>query len=158
MTHAAAPRIRAATRADLETLVDFNAAMAWETERKRLDRAVLARGIAAVFEDPRRGFYLIAEAGGDAAGALLVTYEWSDWRCGDWWWIQSVYVQEAHRRTGVFKGLYASVEERARATPGVVGLRLYVEWENERAMRTYEALGMAQAHYHMYQRGFVALD
>jgi GNAT superfamily N-acetyltransferase len=152
------PRVRAATRDDVALLVEYNAAMAWETERKRLDRDVLARGIAAVFDDPRRGFYLVAEHRGEPAGALLVTYEWSDWRCGDWWWIQSVYVGEAHRRHGVFKQLYAAVEARARATPGVVGLRLYVEWENERAQQTYTALGMTQAHYHMYQRSFVTLD
>ena len=152
------PGVRAATRADLDTLVDYNVAMAWETESKRLDRAVLARGISAVFEDPRRGFYLVAERGGEPAGALLVTYEWSDWRCGDWWWIQSVYVAEAHRRAGVFKALYAEVEQRARACAGVVGLRLYVEWENARAQRTYASLGMTQAHYHMYQASFVALD
>ena len=158
MTTADTPQVRAATRADIDTLVDYNAAMAWETERKTLDRDTLARGIAAVFDDPRRGFYLVAERLGEPAGALLVTYEWSDWRCGDWWWIQSVYVREAHRRSGVFKRLYASVEDRARSTAGVVGLRLYVEWENERAQRTYEALGMAQAHYHMFQRSFVPLD
>ena len=87
MTTADAPQVRAATRADIDTLVDYNAAMAWETERKTLDRDTLARGIAAVFDDPRRGFYLVAELRGEPAGALLVTYEWSDWRGGDWWWI-----------------------------------------------------------------------
>ena len=152
------PTVRAATRADLDVLVEWNAAMAWETEQKRLDRAVLARGVDAVFDDPRRGFYLVAEHGGTRAGSLLVTYEWSDWRCGDWWWIQSVYVAEAHRRAGVFKALYAEVDRRARATAGVVGLRLYVEWENARAQRTYEMLGMQKAHYHLYQASYVALD
>jgi len=150
--------IRPATRADLDALADYNAAMAHETEQKKLDRAVLARGIAAVFEDPRRGFYLVAERGGERAGALLVTYEWSDWRCGDWWWIQSVYVTPSMRRAGVFRAIYAEVERRARTTPGVVGLRLYVEWENQRAQETYVALGMSQAHYHMFQRSFVPID
>lgn len=153
-----APAVRAATRADVSTLAGYNAAMAWETERKRLDPGILARGIAAVFDDPRRGFYLVADRGGGPAGALLVTYEWSDWRCGDWWWIQSVYVPEIHRRAGVFRALYAAVESRARATAGVVGLRLYVERENERAQRTYASLGMSQAHYEMYERSFVAID
>ncbi|HVF36096.1 MAG TPA: GNAT family N-acetyltransferase [Candidatus Saccharimonadia bacterium] len=150
--------VRDATRADIDTLVAYNAAMAWETEQKRLDPDVLARGIAAVFDDPGRGFYLVAELDGAPAGALLVTFEWSDWRCGDWWWIQSVFVPEAHRRAGVFRSLYGAVESRARARTDVVGLRLYVEWENERAQRTYTSLGMKQAHYHMYQRSFVALD
>lgn len=152
------PNVRAATRADLALLVDYNAAMAWETEHKRLDRDVLTRGIGAVFDDPRRGFYLVAELSSAPVGALLVTCEWSDWRCGDWWWIQSVYVAEPHRRTGVFRQLYGAVETRARATAGVIGLRLYVEWENQRAQQTYTSLGMTQAHYHMYQRSFVGLD
>lgn len=144
-------QIRPATRADLPALVDWNAAMARETEGKTLDRAVLARGVAAVFDEPRRGFYLVAERAGAAVGGLLVTYEWSDWRCGDFWWIQSVYVEPAARRGGVFRALYAEVERRARAA-GAAGLRLYVETENRRAQATYEGLGMARCHYFMYER------
>jgi GNAT superfamily N-acetyltransferase len=151
-------RIRAATRGDLEFLVGANAAMALETENKPLDRERLARGVAAVFADARRGFYRIAEHEGRAVGCLLVTFEWSDWRDGDWWWIQSVYVLPDARRLGVFRAMYAQVESDARATTGVIGLRLYVEWENERAQRTYAALGMTQEHYHMYARPFVALN
>jgi GNAT superfamily N-acetyltransferase len=148
MTAARLPiAIRAATRADIATLTDYNAALAWETERKRLDRATLERGIAALFDDPRRGRYWIAERGGRVQGALLITYEWSDWRCGDWWWIQSVYVAAEARRHGVFRALYAAVEARARATAGVVGLRLYVERDNRVAQQTYAALGMQDAHY-----------
>jgi len=151
-------RVRSATLEDLATLADYNAAMAWETERKRLDRDTLERGIAAVFEDPRRGYYLVAEHKGTPAGALLVTFEWSDWRNGDWWWIQSVYVAEHARRRGVFRALYREVERRSLATAGVVGLRLYVEWENTRAQATYASLGMQQAHYHMFQKSHVPLD
>lgn len=151
------PRVRPATRADIPVLVEFNAAMAWETERKQLDLARLARGIEGPFAQPGRGRYYVAELDGAVVGSLLVTYEWSDWRDGDWWWIQSVYVAEAARRRGVFRALYAEVERQARATRGVVGLRLYVEWENERAQETYRALGMAQCHYHMYERAFIEL-
>jgi GNAT superfamily N-acetyltransferase len=149
--------IRPATRADVGALVEFNQAMARETESKRLDAATLERGVVGVFDDPRRGFYLVAERGGALVGGLLITYEWSDWRCGDWWWFQSVYVREAARRGGVFRALYADVEARARAA-GAVGLRLYVEWDNTRAQATYAALGMTQSHYHCYQKSFVALD
>ncbi|MBL8300955.1 MAG: GNAT family N-acetyltransferase [Rhodanobacteraceae bacterium] len=149
--------IRAATLDDLAFLVDANAAMALETENKQLDRERLTRGVAAVFADARRGFYRIAEHRGRVVGSLLVTFEWSDWREGDWWWIQSVYVLPDARRHGVFRALYAQVESDARVTSGVIGLRLYVEWENARAQRTYAALGMAQEHYHMYARPFVAL-
>ncbi|WP_414717223.1 GNAT family N-acetyltransferase [Tahibacter sp.] len=150
-------RIRAATRGDIAFLVDANAAMALETEDKPLDRERLTRGVTSVFADARRGFYRIAEHEGRPVGCLLVTYEWSDWRDGDWWWIQSVYVMPDARRLGVFRAMYAQVEADARATAGVIGLRLYVEWENERAQRTYAALGMTQEHYHMFARPFVAL-
>ena len=149
--------IRDATRADIGFLVEANAGLALETEGKHLDRAVLARGVSGVFADPARGFYLVAERDGAAVGGLLVTREWSDWRDGDWWWIQSVYVAEAARRQGVFRALYAELEREARATPGVVGLRLYVERENQRAQGTYLALGMEQCHYRMYERAFIEL-
>ena len=146
--------IRAAERADIPFLVECNAAMASETEHKTLDRDVLTRGTQAVFDDPRRGFYLVAELEGERAGCLLITYEWSDWRNGDWWWFQSVYVTKAARRTGVFRALYADVERRARAA-GAVGMRLYVERDNERARQTYASLGMDEEPYKMLRRGFI---
>ncbi|HET9819076.1 MAG TPA: GNAT family N-acetyltransferase [Rhodanobacteraceae bacterium] len=145
--------IRAATVADIPFLVHCNAAMALETEHKTLDRTVLTRGTRAVFDDPRRGLYLIAERGAEPAGCLLVTYEWSDWRDGDWWWIQSVFVASTHRRRGVFRALYTEVERRARAE-GAVGLRLYVERDNARAQQTYASLGMEEEPYKMLRRGF----
>ena len=146
--------VRTAKVSDIPFLVDCNVAMASETEHKTLDRAVLTRGTQAVFDDPRRGFYLIAERDGEPAGCLLITYEWSDWRNGDWWWFQSVYVTPAARRGGVFRALYAEVERRARAV-GAVGLRLYVERDNERAQRTYASLGMEEEAYRMLRRGFI---
>jgi GNAT superfamily N-acetyltransferase len=146
--------IRPATHADIPFLVDCNAAMAHETEHKALDRDVLTRGTQAVFDDPRRGFYLIAERDDRQAGCLLVTYEWSDWRNGAWWWFQSVYVTPEARRHGVFRALYAEVEKRARAA-GAVGMRLYVERDNSRAQATYVSLGMEEEPYRMLRRGFV---
>lgn len=149
-SHAVALIIRAANPSDLVHLVAWNAAMAWETEQKTLDPATLERGVNAIFEQPRRGFYLIAERDGEAVGSLLVTYEWSDWRCGDFWWIQSVYVTPDARRSGVFRALYAAVQERAGEAEAV-GLRLYVETENRRAQDTYADLGMERCHYWMYE-------
>jgi GNAT superfamily N-acetyltransferase len=144
-------KIRHAERGDLAAIAEWNAAMAWETEQKRLDLEVLTRGVAAVFDEPRRGFYLIAECDGRAVGCLLVTYEWSDWRNGDFWWIQSVYVMPEARRGGVFRALYSDVAQRAKSA-GAVGLRLYVETENHRAQNTYRELGMEQCHYFMYEQ------
>lgn len=148
------PTIRSAHSGDLDALVAFNAAMAQETEHKTLDPAVLRAGTAAVLADPARGFYLVAECDGAVAGCLMVTHEWSDWRNGDWWWIQSVYVDPAFRRRGVYRALHAETERRARATPEVIGLRLYVERANHRAQTTYAALGMSAASYHIYAMQF----
>jgi len=146
--------VRAANISDIEFLVACNAAMALETEHKALDHNVLELGTHEVFADSHRGFYLVAEQDGVAAGCLLVTYEWSDWRNGDWWWIQSVYVTPASRRHGVFRALCAWVEAHARSS-GAVGLRLYVERDNARAQQTYAALGMQEEHYKMLRREFV---
>lgn len=146
--------VRSASLSDVAFIVTSNAAMALETEHKQLDTDLLTRGVEAVFEDARRGFYLIAERAGVAVACLMVTREWSDWRNGDWWWIQSVYVRADARRCGVFSALYAEVERRAREAPGVVGLRLYVEHENATAQATYAALGMCDAGYRLLEAGF----
>ena len=149
-------RVRAAHAADAPLIAAWNAAMAWETEHKRLDPDVLGAGIAAGLADAAKARYFIAMddtavAGGETigvpVGTLMLPTEWSDWRNGDWWWIQSVYVPEEHRRRGVFAALYRHVEQLAREAPGVIGLRLYVERENAIAQRTYEALGMRDAGY-----------
>lgn len=150
--------IRAAKESDIAFLVECNAAMALETEHKVLDREVLTRGTRGVFAEPRRGFYCIAERDGKAVGSLLVTYEWSDWRNGDWWWIQSVYVVAGARRSGVFSALYAEIERRARAAQGVVGLRLYVEEANETAQATYASLGMKDAGYRLLEAEFARVS
>lgn len=146
-------QIRIATRDDIAHIAQWNTAMAWETEQKELSPVVIGRGVTAVFDEPRRGFYLVAEREGEPVGCLLVTYEWSDWRAGDFWWIQSVYVIESARREGVFRSLYEDAKQRA-SQAGAVGLRLYVETENERAQRTYAGLGMERCHYFMYEAEF----
>ncbi len=143
--------VRPAGRADVETLVAFNRAMAAETEGVALDVERLRAGTEAVFDDPSRGFYRIAEVDGRAAGMLLVTREWSDWRNGDFWWIQSVYVDPRFRRRGVYRAMHEQVMREARAAAGVRGVRLYVERENHRAQETYRALGMSPSNYDMYE-------
>ena len=143
--------IRPAAVADVPALCAWNLAMARETEGLELDPAVLERGVHGVFEQPQRGFYLVAERAGVALGGLLVTREWSDWRNADYWWIQSVYVSPEARRDGVFRALYAEVERRARAA-GAASLRLYVEAAKRRAQQTYAGLGMQPSHYAMYEQ------
>ena len=136
---------------DAAAIAEFNRQMAWETEHKLLDPDVLARGVGRVFADPAKGFYLIAESAGEVVGQLMVTYEWSDWRNGWFWWVQSVYVREDHRRQGVFRAIYEELMTRARTAGDVVGVRLYVEKENTRAQATYRHLGMGDAGYLVWE-------
>lgn len=156
-------RVRPAHADDAARIAGWNAAMAWESEHKRLDPDTVHAGVAAGLADPARARYFIAmddaelaghETIGLPVGTLMLTREWSDWRNGEWWWIQSVYVPPEHRRRGVFAALYRHVEQLARRTPGVVGLRLYVERDNAVAQRTYAALGMVDAGYAIRETSF----
>ena len=150
-------RIRQATANDLSVLMEYNVALASETEEKLLELDRLQRGVEAVLENPEHGFYLIAEnaASGKVVGQMLVTYEWSDWRNGVFWWLQSVYVQKSWRRHGVFRRLYKHVMRKARSSQKVVGVRLYVEKENHLARQVYQDLGLLPAGYHVYELDFV---
>jgi GNAT superfamily N-acetyltransferase len=140
--------LRPARTADVATLVDFNAAMALETEHLTLDRATLTAGVRAALADPAKARYFVAadEQGDRVIGMLMLTLEWSDWRDGEIWWIQSVYVHPDHRRRGVFKALYRHVEQLAREQ-NAVGLRLYVVKHNAPAQATYASLGMELSEY-----------
>ena len=148
-------KVRPATTADVEMLVEFNASMAMETEGKRLSREILALGVQGLIANPNRGRYLIACNGdGRVVGQLMHTYEWSDWRNGDVWWIQSVYVEPGFRRRGVFQTLYRAIRSMALEAGGVVGLRLYVEHQNRSAQATYRAMGMRDAGYSVMEEMF----
>jgi GNAT superfamily N-acetyltransferase len=144
--------VRRAGPADAPVLVEFNLRLAAETEGMSLDPAVLAAGVAAGLADPHKALYFVAEEGGAAVGQLMLTKEWSDWRNGWLWWIQSVYVCPEARRRGVFRALYQHVYEAARADPEVVGLRLYMEQDNHVARQTYLRLGMELSPYVVFQR------
>jgi ribosomal protein S18 acetylase RimI-like enzyme len=146
--------IRAARTTDLEFLVDGNARMAAETEGRELDRELVAEGVAAVFADDAKGRYVIADDGEGPVGQLLMTREWSDWRCGWFWWIQSVYVVPEARGRGVYSRLYAHLLAEARRDPEVCGLRLYVAASNERAAAVYRRNGMHDAGYRIYEVDF----
>ena len=139
--------IRTARIDDAAFLAAGNVAMALESEHKQLDPATVTRGVEAVLADPAKGRYFIAERGGQPVGQLMVTYEWSDWRNGNFWWIQSVYVLPGARRSGVFHALFRHIEQLAVQDPGVCGIRLYVERENVRAQATYRHCGLDDAGY-----------
>src|SRR6516162_10085083 len=144
--------VRRATLADAAVVAEFNRRLAHETENKTLDAAVLAKGVAAVLSDPAKGLYFLAERDQGVAGMMLITFEWSDWRNGWLWWIQSVYVRAEARRQGVLRALYEHVYQLARAEPGVIGLRLYVDNHNHAAQATYRGLGMSPAGYLVFEK------
>lgn len=146
--------IRPARMEDVAVIVDFNRQLAQETEGLLLDEGRVRPGVEAVLADAGRGRYFVCELAGDVVGQIGLTYEWSDWRNGNFWWIQSVYVLPQARRAGVFRALYHHVEAMALEDPGCTGLRLYVEPENQRAIDTYKALGLSDAPYRMLELDF----
>jgi ribosomal protein S18 acetylase RimI-like enzyme len=148
-------RIRKARLEDLDRIVDFNVQMAEETEGKLLDRNIVREGVEAILKDEAKGFYLLSEynkSGKILAGQLMVTFEWSDWRNKDFWWIQSVYVDKEYRNKGVFSRLYRTVTKMALSEESVGGLRLYVEKNNDSAKQVYESLGMEKTAYEIYEK------
>lgn len=147
--------IRFATLDDLETIVDFNAALAKESEGVVLNRERLRRGVRAAVEDPNKCLYFIAESAGQVAGQTMISFEWSDWRNGFFWWIQSVYVPPEMRRKGIFRALFEHIKALAESDKGVCGLRLYVDGDNHSAIQTYINLGMRKAQFDMYEIDFV---
>ncbi len=146
-----AMKIRKARLTDAAVIADFNARLAWETEQLKLDAQTIRRGVRAVLNDAARGTYFVVEVDGAVIGQLLITHEWSDWRNGNFWWIQSVYVAAAHRQSGVFRALFDYVQKLAQTRRDVCGLRLYVEQNNDRAQQTYAKLGMTKTHYEVFE-------
>ena len=146
--------IRDALKGDVDTIAEFNARLAQETEGSMLDPGVVKAGVLAVVENPTRGRYWVAEADGRIVGQIQTTFEWSDWRNGMLWWIQSVYVHPDFRRRGIYSTLYRHVESLASRQPDVCGIRLYVERDNEPAQQTYSALGMSMTDYRVMERLF----
>lgn len=144
-------RTRFAQPEDAETLAEFNIAMAEESEGMALDPAVVRSGVRQLLAAPAQGFYAVAEMEGELAGSLMVTSEWSDWRDGEFWWIQSVYVRPALRRRGVYRRLYDFVKRQAAENGGVRGFRLYVERGNRAAQAVYCKLGMRETRYRVFE-------
>jgi ribosomal protein S18 acetylase RimI-like enzyme len=143
-------KIRKPIPEDAPAIIDFQKKMAWETEQLELAPEKVNNGVSRVFSEPAKGQYWIAEDAGKVIASLLITYEWSDWRNADVWWIQSVYVLPENRRQGIFRKMYSGIKEDAEKQ-GIAGLRLYVETNNIPAQKTYESLGMQCEHYRMYE-------
>jgi ribosomal protein S18 acetylase RimI-like enzyme len=144
-------KYRDATPSDAAGIVDFQIAMAAETEDFALDRTICTKGVQAVFADRSLGRYFVAEADSQLVASLMITLEWSDWRNGVVWWIQSVYVRPEFRRRGVYAGLYNHVKQIAERDPNVRGIRLYVDRRNTSAQEVYRRMGMNGEHYQVFE-------
>ncbi len=144
--------VRLARPGDAARIAGFNNAMAMETESRTLAEETVCAGVEAVFSTDKIGFYVVAEHAGEVVGALMVTYEWSDWRNGFFWWFQSVYVEPRYRRQGIYRLLYEFVAQRAKAAGNVYGFRLYVERNNAIAQSVYASLGMSETDYLMFEQ------
>lgn len=152
-------KIRKAEAQDTSIIAGFNQAMALETENKQLNQETIRSGVSRMIMDNDLGFYLVAlfndGSTDEIAGCLAITTEWSDWRNGLFWWVQSVYVPERFRRKGIFSRMYQHVRDLAEKEDDVCGIRLYVEKENESAIRTYLRLGMIETDYRILEEEFV---
>lgn len=146
-------RIRKAVPSDAAIIADFNIRLAWETEQLKLDSETVRRGVEAVLKDASKGIYFVAELpDAGVAGQLMITYEWSDWRNGNIWWIQSVYVSESFRGRGLFQGLFKHLEQMARESKDVCALRLYMDIHNDSARRAYKKMGMDESNYVVFDK------
>jgi ribosomal protein S18 acetylase RimI-like enzyme len=143
--------VRPASLADCAVIADFNLRLAEETEGLRLVPGCVRAGVAALLQDSAKGVYYVAEVNGTVAGQLMITYEWSDWRNGNLWWIQSVYVKQEFRAQGIFRRLFEHLKSLARQQKDVPALRLYVHADNTRAQHSYEKLGMSRTKYEVFE-------
>ena len=143
--------IRRAAASDAKIIAEFNISMAKETETLQLDAEVVYAGVQALIQNDDMGFYLVFEKNEKVVGSLMITKEWSDWRNGVFWWIQSVYVPPEFRRQGIYRSLYQEVQKLA-SSENVCGFRLYVEKDNAAAQQTYKKLGMHETHYLLYEQ------
>lgn len=143
--------IRKALEKDVNIIIEYNRAMARETENLDLDPKIISAGVNNLFAHPEYGFYIVAEENDRVIGCLMITYEWTDWRNGLFWWIQSVYVHPEYRRRGVYKKMYHFAKKLAEKDSQVRGFRLYVDKNNYIAQKTYKSLGMYQSHYLLFE-------
>ncbi len=145
------PKIRLAKIDDSLAIAAFQLKMAIETENLQLEAETVGKGVNAVFEKPGFGQYFVAEKDGQIIASMLTTFEWSDWRNAQVWWLQSVYVIPEFRRQGIFKRMYDFVKILAKNDTNVGGIRLYVDKTNVRAQEVYKAVGMNGEHYQVFE-------
>ena len=147
-------KVSKAQKSDIPEIINFNINMAMETEKKKLDEQTVTKGVHKVFSSPSLGYYIIVKNSSGILGCLMITYEWSDWRNGLFWWIQSVYVKKEYRRKGVFRKMYNFIHGKAISDKKCTGIRLYVENNNAIAQNVYTNLGMVETYYKLFEKDF----
>ena len=147
-------KVSKAQKSDIPEIINFNINMAMETENKKLDEQTVTQGVRKVFSSPSLGYYIIVKNTSGILGCLMITYEWSDWRNGLFWWIQSVYVKKEYRRKGVFRKMYNFIHAKAISDKKCTGIRLYVENNNFIAQKVYTNLGMVETYYKLFEEDF----
>lgn len=143
--------VRPADAGDVGAIIEFNIRLCRETEGRELDPVTVAAGVRRFVSEPARGRYFVATRGGEVVGQAAHTYEWSDWRNGEIWWIQSVYVHPLHRGHGVFRALFTYIKERGEQDAECRGFRLYMERENDSARQSYQRLGFRETGYEVFE-------
>jgi len=143
--------LRLATEEDSDSIIGFQLLMAKESEGIDLNRDTLKDGVLAVFRDPQKGKYFVAEDNGKIVGSLLTTYEWSDWRNQWVFWMQSVYILTAYRGKGIFRIMFQQLIEQVENEENVAGIRLYVDVSNKNAIGVYNSIGMDGEHYKVFE-------
>lgn len=144
--------IRQAASTDVDTIARYNVALCRETEGRELDPATVTNGVKRFVSECHRGRYFVAVINGEVVGQTAYTFEWSDWRNGEIWWIQSVYVHPDFRSQGVFRTLFMHIKELAEADADCCGIRLYMEQENKTARESYRRLGFSETGYVVFER------
>jgi ribosomal protein S18 acetylase RimI-like enzyme len=135
---------------DIDTIVQFQADMAMESEGCVLDKEKVTKGVTAAMLDDSKGIYWVAKTDERTIGSLMITREWSDWNNEWYWWIQSVYVTPEYRKQGVYKAMYQKVKDAAKEN-NVSQIRLYADKTNLSAQKAYQSLGMHESHYLMFE-------
>lgn len=143
--------IRQADADDVTIIADFNIALCRETEGRELDPVTVTEGVRRFVSEPARGRYFVAVIDGEVVGQTAHTFEWSDWRNGEIWWIQSVFVHPRHRSHGVFRSLFRYIKQLGEADADCCGIRLYMERENDSARQSYLRLGFTETGYEVFE-------
>lgn len=141
--------IKIAKLQDAYKIAQNNIMLAEESENMKIQYEKVLKGVRGIIADKKKGFYLVIEQENEILGQIMVTYEWSDWRGKNIWWLQSIYVQEKWRRKGLMGKMLEEIKKMSREYD-VFAIRLYVHEGNKNAIEAYEHIGMEKSPYYIF--------